>query len=539
MNLKKKIVLSVSFIVLVAVCVIALIRDEQSGMKYRCMNTAKYEEILNRLPQMQELSFSLCFREQKLPVNESDHTFFLPVDLSSGKWEMGEFTATDDVDIFFLEDFKKEEKKKLVAENVSIPMIAVSGEGYLLCYLKLTGMPVLSFQGTEWYAQDGNPIFDMVLYENCGMDDWITHVYTTATIRGNTSKEYEKKSLRLKLKKEKKDGSFGSVNKNLLGIRSDDDWILNSLYADNSRIRDKLCMELWQECGAWQNPYQANFGVQGEYTEVVINNGYAGLYLLTHPIDAKQLRMQRTSRQIAAGEDIIERIYKKKYTAAWQTSDFTGDFPDPNLKDFRGGFFLKGDVVTGELSEWQPLYEMAACIEADDQTFTELIGQIADTKNIADNWLFFQAIGGFDNENKNVYYIARNQNNRYYGYFIPWDMNLSFGSVYTDNVYYSEESMAAVKQLVMFEPGTRMIDLDVMQSRKYVKNTWEKWRNGAFATDKLISRMEELQEQIIASGALAREMQRWPDGNANEDISFMKEYTKQRMEFVDGYLSGI
>ena len=50
-------------------------------------------------------------------------------------------------------------------------------------------------------------------------------------------------------------------------------------------------------------------------------------------------------------------------------------------------------------------------------------------QNLIDNWLFYQAIAGFDNENKNMYYVARNRGGSYYGYFIPWDMNLSFGAV--------------------------------------------------------------------------------------------------------------
>lgn len=539
MKNKKKIVLVTSFIVLFLLCMLLMRRDMQRGMQYQYLDTEGYEKMTEKLPLLKELTFSLCFRQQPLAVNESDLTFFLPVDMNDSVWEMGEFSATNEVRIFFLEDFRKEEKQKLVSQNTAIPMVAISKEGYLPIYLKLTGMPMLSFRGTDLCAEDGNILYDMVLYEACGKDNWVTRVFTTATIRGNTSKEYEKKSLRLKLKEQKKDGTFTPHHENLLDIRKDDDWILNSLYADNSRIRDKLCMQLWQECGAWNNPYQANFGVQGQYTEVVINNGYAGLYLLTHPIDAKQLNMKKTSSQMAAGESIIERIYKKKYTAAWQTSDYTGQFPDPNLKDFRGGFFLKGDVVTGDFSEWQPLYEMAECIQADDETFAERIGRIADGKNIVDNWLFFQAIGGFDNENKNVYYIARNKDNRYYGYFIPWDLNLSFGSVYADNRFYSEESMDAVEQLVRFEPGMRMMELDASDCRSYAKETWNKWKNGVFDTETLLAHMDSLHAEITDSGALAREKQRWPDGNADEDISFMKEYAKERIRFVDEYLAGI
>lgn len=295
-------------------------------------------------------------------------------------------------------------------------------------------------------------------------------------------------------------------------------------------------MDLWQETGAYHNPYGQNFGVTGEYAEVVINGGYAGLYLLTHPVDRKQLHMDSVSSQLSRGETVVERIYKKKYTAGWQESDFTGDYPDPNLKDFRGGFFLKGDTILENAQEWEPLRRMAACMEADDETFLACIGTLADTENIADNWLFFQAIAGFDNENKNVYYVARRRGNDSYGYFIPWDMNLSFGAVYADNAFYAEETMDEVESIVCFQPGMRMIELDAQDCRAYVKERWKKWREGEFATDALLARMDALMGQLTASGAMEREMERWPSGNASPDISMMRRFVQERMEFVDLYV---
>ena len=38
-----------------------------------------------------------------------------------------------------------------------------------------------------------------------------------------------------------------------------------------------------------------------------------------------------------------------------------------------------------------------------------------------------------NNENKNHYFVTRRQNGMLKGYFIPWDMNISFGCVYEEN----------------------------------------------------------------------------------------------------------
>ena len=438
--------------------------------------------------------------------------------------------------MLFAEDFTREDKLSLLAQNRAIPFYAVSKEGCAKYYLKLTGLPVMAFWGTEHVTENGEALFDMALYDTGHDADWVTRTLTTSALRGNTSLSYEKKSLRLKLKEQAEDGSFKKENKNLLGIRKDDDWILNSLYADNSRIRDKLAMDLWQEVGAYQNPYGRNFGVTGEYVEVIINEAYAGLYLLTHPVDGKQIGTDKVSVQLQSGQDVVERIYKKKYSAAWRSEDFIGDLPDPNMPNYRGGFYLKGDVVLANEEEWQPLYRMALCMEEGDEAFKTQIGQLADVQNIVENWLFFQAIAGFDNENKNVYYVSMQKGTQSCGYFIPWDMNISFGALYAENEFFCMESDKELRTLVAFEPGMRVIRLDAGGARETAKQTWDKWRSSAFETGRVLTHMDQLYMQVTGSGAMSREMERWPNGNAEEDITFMKEFTTKRLAFVDEYI---
>ena len=295
-------------------------------------------------------------------------------------------------------------------------------------------------------------------------------------------------------------------------------------------------MELWQEVGALENPYGKNYGVTGEFVEVIVNEAYAGVYLLTHPIDGKQLGTDKVSAQLAANNEVVERIYKKKYSAAWLSEYFVGDLPDQNQPDYRGGFYVKGDTVLGNEEEWEPLYEMAKCLEADDATFREQIGKLADVPNIVDNWLFFQAIAGFDNENKNIYYTTRQRGTDAYGYFIPWDMNISFGALYSENEFYCEETMKELETIIAFQPGMRVVELDAGGSRGLVKQKWSEWRSGAFATDTVYAKMDALMAQLVGSGAMAREKERWPSGNADEDMTFMKDFTAKRLAFLDAYV---
>lgn len=535
----KKWLLSISVLLLVVIAIVNLSRDNEPSVLVA--GEEKIDSIKAKTTLL-DREFRLSFDGQELPYDAASHTFYLPVNMEETGWETGKFSGTfydmdhEEAELIFAENYKKDDKQAAIAEGKSFSFLAITKDGYGEYNLVFTGLPMMTFTGTEYTAEDGTQMFLLRVYDTDHTGDWVTECYTQSRLRGNTSLTYEKKSLRLYLKDLKKDGTFEKCDENLLGLRDDDDWILNALYADNTRIRDQLCIELWNEVGAKNNPYGQNFGTQSAMVEVLIGDGYQGVYDLMVPIDRKQLNMEAVSEQIAAGKTVVERLYKKKYTAPWNAEDFRGELTDPSLPDYRGGFYLKGDTVLQNEEEWEPLYQIASLLEADDIDFAAGITEVADQQNIIDNWLFYQAIAGFDNENKNMYYVAKNQGDNYYGYFIPWDMNLSFGAVYAENVYYSEESQTVTGQMVMWQPGQRMIELDVDGSKELVAATWEQWREGVFSDEALENRIADLEHRVKDSGAFAREAERWPEGNQNEDFSFIYDFAGARMQAVDAYI---
>lgn len=539
-NSMKKKMLFISALLLVVAVAVAYFLEQGSSVKVA--GEDKYNSIKTETVSLED-EFVLSFNEEPLPYDTATRTFFLPVNMENEVWESGDFTGVfgedSKAEIIFLENYCHTDKFRTIAEGKSFSFLAVTGKGYGEYQLVFTGLPMLTFTGTEYLAEDGTPMFLLRLYDTAHDSEWVTEVYTQSRLRGNTSLNYEKKSLRLYLKDLKDNQTFEKANRNLLGIRDDDDWILNSLYADNTRVRDHLCIGLWSEVGATSNPYGYHYGTQAEYVEVIINNGYQGLYSLMVPVDRKQLGMDAVSVQLGTGRSIVERIYEKKYTAAWCADDFEGDLPDTNMPWYRGGFFLKGDTVLQNEAEWEPLHRAASLIGAEDSVFAAGITKETDKQNVLENWLFYQAIAGFDNENKNMYYVARNRNESYYGYFIPWDMNLSFGAVYAENPYYCEETDAVTTQMIPWQPGQRMVDLDVEGSAQFAAETWNRWRQGVFSDEALKARIALLEHQVKDSGAFAREDARWPDGNQNEDFRFLYTFTQERMAAVDAYMEGI
>lgn len=553
--MNKKILLLTSIVLFVIAVAICLKLDVGKNARITVASDKKIEQIKAK-SEVTDMAFLLCYEDEKLPYDASTKTFYLPLDMENAEWENGKFSGafikTDDgemssegssdksktikADLFFATDYTQTDKQLAIANGDAFSFYALSKEGYGEYKVVFTGLPIITFSGTEYMADDGTQMFELRVYDTDHSDDWVTNCYTQSRLRGNTSLTYEKKSLRLYLKDVKDDGTFKKASKNLLGLRDDDDWILNALYADNSRIRDQLCIDLWNEVGAKDNPYGYSYGTDCVMTEVFINDGYQGIYDLMIPIDAKQLGLDAVSEQMEKSEEVIERIYKKKYSRDWVSEDFIGDLPDSNAVNYRGGFYLKGDTVLQNEEEWASLYRLAKDLEASDAEFAGDILAFNDQQNLIDNWLFYQAIAGFDNQNKNYYYVTRSRDGKSYGYFIPWDLNISFGMVYADNEYYSAELDTVVNEPVCWQPANRMIELDVDNSKRVLKSTWTKWRSNQFSDEAIAKRIAELEHQVKASGAFSREDVRYPNGNQKADFSYMYDFALERLAWLDQYV---
>lgn len=554
--MKKKIVLLAAIVLFVISVVVCIALDDAKDTGVHVADTKKIEQIKAK-SELSDMAFLLCYEGEELPYDAASHTFYLPLDMEESDWEegrlsgyFGDSNVGSNIEknssnnnskivkskLLFTQDYTTTDKQLAIANGQPFSFLALGKNGYGEYNLVFTGLPMITFHGTEYTADDGSQMFALTVYDTDHDGDWVTTCYTKSRLRGNTSLTYEKKSLRLYLKEIKDDGTFEKCNKNLLGLRDDDDWILNALYADNTRIRDQLCVDLWNEVGANNQLYGYNYGTASAMVEVFINDGYQGIYDLMIPIDAKQLGLRPVSEQLIQNTDVVERIYKKKYSREWLSSDFTGELSDPNSPDYRGGFYLKGDTILQNEQEWEPLYRMADALGSDEKIFASVITKYNDQQNLIDNWLFYQAIAGFDNENKNYYYVVRNRDGKEYGYFIPWDMNISFGMVYADNVYFSEELAAIATEPVTWQPAQRMIELDVDNSKELLQRTWNKWRNSTFSDEAITERIQELEHKVKDSGAFKREDARYPNGNQKEDFSYIYDFAVNRLAYVDGYV---
>lgn len=127
-------------------------------------------------------------------------------------------------------------------------------------------------------------------------------------IRGSSSQTLPKKGYGLTTLKA---DNTSNNNVELLGMPSENDWVLNGIAFDPSLIRDYLSYNLSRQIG--------NYATRTAYCEVMINGEYKGLYIL--------------QEKIKAGTDRVNVL-----------KIGTSDISSPNVT---GGFITKADKTTG------------------------------------------------------------------------------------------------------------------------------------------------------------------------------------------------
>lgn len=478
----------------------------------------------------------LAFSGEQLPYDRNTSTFYLPLNMETDIWESGQLTSlASGVSLIFEEDFTGADKQEAIKNGTKFRFYAVRDGEYQECWLTVTGLSVVSIE-TE--ADADAEIFGGSAYfwDSSTKVDWTSSSILEANIRGNTSRTYEKKGYKLSLKKQNKNGEIVEDKKSLFGLRNDDEWLLNAMYSDSSKIRDKLSADIWAEIGAYQEEFpEAYFGTRMTYVEVFFNHEYWGLYVLMEPVDSKQL--DRT-KEGEGGQE--EYSYKSVTPQDVSTEELLNQ---EAYGETLSGFELKGSHTVIDRTSWEPLLSYLELRDlSDDEGFAAAASELTDREGALDIWIYLQAVLGIDNRGKNMYYVAKNRGNRQVVYFAPWDMDITWGDALSegtgDNVWDVGLFTALYSERINWSFGDRLIELDVDGSCDYVSERWKELRQGVLSDESLTEEIDGLIHQVRDSGALERDAERWPDSNSGQDYELFVRMALYRMKILDYYFDG-
>ena len=470
----------------------------------------------------------LCFEGEELACDREQMIFYLPVDMDLEEWEAGTFSNVDDsIEILPMKDYTLIDKQETVAQGLQIPFLAWNREGGTCrkVYVVFTGLPVVKMETAADLDIDTVFAGAVSFYEACGQEDWVLTSVFEAHERGQTTRAYPKKGYRVNLVDVTSTGISRKNKQSVLGMRKSDSWIFYAIYSDGTKVRDKFNTELWAGIGAEDTPYDAYFGTKMKYVELVVNGEYRGLYGIFEPVDKTQLAITDE-----------EYLYKRTYGRALSQELFDSARPDDYLTVL--GMEIKGKKGNGTSLDWKQLRQFIAITEEEDEEFAQDAQQLLDLDNVADIWIYLQFLYGEDNIYKNMFFAFKKDTDGYQGYklyLVPWDTDLTWGNVYVDSkeelyVKWAPENADRYLEWPLLD---RLIELDVGGIRERIKDRWTELRSGILSEESMNEIFTECIHQVQDSGAFTRDATRWPDSRHDADYDGMKQFMKERTEFLD------
>lgn len=486
----------------------------------------------------------LTFNGNPVPYYGNRLSYLLPVDISTEEWEEGRLSVSEGK-LYFLESeiLSAEAKLSSVAENTSCTLVHVTGSEYCEYSLTFTGLPIMSVNTKATPADRNVPIGEedvacvISMYEPKSERGDVVYQVSDAYFHqrgGSTlSSGYLKTGYRINLRYTNEEGEEKNNHLSFCGLRTEDDWILLPLYTEDTKVREKFCIDTWEMFGLEENDYDMDNGTRMEYVEVILNGEYWGMFGLVEPIDGKQLNL--------TDGDVLVKIHSwtKPKASILRTLgntvlyvDYSAALAEQETMDIK----YPKDVTQ---ESWDVMATfMEYVYESVPQRLARDLHDWIDVENAVDHWLFTNFICAEDNVWKNLYISFKKDEDFYKIYLTPWDFDLTFGESWDGNAYlHWRYNPGIVDNIDEFEYTRAVID-HVEGGKEACYTRWHELRADILDYDNIIQRIDDIQSFVFSTGAYARDEEKWPEGGHTTDLEYLKDIIKARLEFLDSYING-
>lgn len=470
----------------------------------------------------------LRFEGTEVPFDPEAGTLYIPQSIEVPDWQ-GRLTLTGQggkICIASDDQADGELRKDSIEKGRPFRLAVIFPDSYMECSIVFTGLPAICIDygdgGIRGKEEHAGRITSIDPYRN-----EYRSFECSFHVRGNTSVLFDKKSYRVELH----DKAGNGLKESLLGLREDDDWILNSLATDKTLAREKVCYGLWEELGRMEeHPVPAP---AMEYAELFMNGSYMGIYGLMYPVDRKLMGM-RTG-------DILYKIrtWKEEMDAPGELTDYNGlnEILNTNGFAYASIEYPKEDE---SLFDWGPLEAYQRFVfETGDLSDLAEEKIILDKENFIFHELFCEMVRAADNTWKNLYLAAyRNSAGEYILRETIWDLNYTFGDAFVwdpenGNTAFLRESTDSYKLRYDRDYGySALLNAD-KDTEAEAAEKWNRWRKEGVGPGMIRAMFEEESDLLSASGAMSRNEERWP-GSTSGDSAELFDWIEGRFRFLDG-----
>ena len=458
----------------------------------------------------------------------TDYEASIALDATAG-WSNLSIEGTDIADNY---TFKQVEGNKIYKIH------AQEGDKEINTQLTFTFLPLLVMEGTFGYdyAQGNISLLSPDVAEP-------TNSFVKIKWRGGSTNTADKHKRNYKIKTLNENGKKQEIS--LLGMREDNNWILDAGQVDLFRLRNRIATEIWNDFST--KPYyaskepKAKSGVVGKVVEVILNNEYRGIYSLTEAMDRKELKLKKYDDK---NQEFHGQLWK---VSSWDKATFWDIDKDyDNTQETWHAFETKyPDIEDVNPTDYSPLYEAIDFVaNSNDETFKKEVANYFDIPVIIDYQLFLEILKPFDNCGKNMYWgiydVAKDKKLT----LAIWDLDASVGQDWHCSTplhpdYVSPDTELGIKEA--FNLYTRLSTLNVDNYNQKVADRYHELRKTYFSEENLISKYQSYYDMLVKSGAASREESKWSKDsdiggyplNFKNEIEYIKNWIIERLKYLD------
>ncbi|MED9821474.1 MAG: CotH kinase family protein [Christensenellales bacterium] len=438
---------------------------------------------------------------QALAYDAQSRTFYCTLGLEQGEaWPSLHLTApgVEGVSLCFVDDYTYDACADAIREGYAYEAMAYTDTAYDYFRIVFTGLPLLSIdtKGQTLTTEDVPVCATMTAYgEETLCAEARIH------LRGASTLLFEKQSYKLELTRSR-NGRISKIDREVPGFGIADDLALLPCLHDETKMRDRMGWDIWNELTADDEPFG---GRRTGYVEVFKDQAYHGLYLMVEPVDVEE-------ELALAGEMhlLTDSVYR---TAALNFSREREYVRHP-LRENAGYELYYAPSGTqrteARFAALRPYMELLT--EDDDEAFAARAMSLIDVDSMLRHVLLTQGCGMVDNVFNNMYIWAQPGACGAVTYrFAPWDMDMSWGR---ERDVIGEE----FDRWVFFPVADRLLNLDAGGIRQRAYAMWQAMRADVLSMERLEERIQGYAHELADSGAMLREAERWgseatyPDG---------------------------
>lgn len=336
-------------------------------------------------------------------------------------------------------------------------------------------------------------------------DSYENNLFTSgsAKIRGASSRAYLKKSYKLKTDKKT----------SVLGLSEDNDFVLDALYVDKSKVRNKLSSDMWNLLNNNQN---INNDLKSQFVDLYVDMDYCGLYVMKNNVDTHVTNLSETGLIIKSidhsNSSVIDNLIFDSF-------------------DIIDGVFLNMEIKYYNEESFNSFIRNLHMYYSGSMDYNA-INSVFDFDNFINYKIFVMLISGEDNLTKNQYMSMQNENSKIL--ITPWDMDLTWGLSWSDsNSLFSDFSMDSSTDFDwIYNNITKYMDDKTLF---LMKQRYLELRKDIITMDTINNYLNSYKELLVDSGAASRDSERWYEYDVEYEIEQIREWASRRIQFLDEY----